>query len=105
MALTNLTNFMMVMLFYCIYALSSNAGFAAFQSLIVEQAPEYRGTAMSLTSAENSLGMALGAAIGEAVLLNFSYGVLETVLGVVGLVSMGLLQQLGSGPTRANGNA
>jgi DHA1 family inner membrane transport protein len=104
-AFTNLTSFLTVMFFYYLCALFSGAGFAAFQSLIVEQVPEYRGTVMSLTSAANSLGTALGAAIGGAILLNFSFGALGTVLGAVGLVSMGIMQQLGSDPTRTHGNA
>ncbi len=104
-AFTNLTNFLMVISLFYLCGLFSGAGFAAFQSLIVEQVPEYRGTVMSLTSAANSLGTALGAAIGGAILLSFSYGVLGIVLGVIGLVSMGLLQQLGSDPTRAHGDA
>jgi DHA1 family inner membrane transport protein len=104
-AFTNLTSFLPVMLCYYLCALFSGAGFAAFQSLIVEQVPEYRGTVMSLTSAANSLGTALGAAIGGVILLNFSFGALGAVLGAVGLVSMGILHQLGSDPTRVHGNA
>jgi len=104
-AFTNLTSFPTVMFFYYLCALFSGAGFAAFQSLIVEQVPEYRGTVMSLTSAANSLGTALGAAIGGVILLNFSFGALGAVLGAVGLVSMGILHQLGSDPIRVHGNA
>lgn len=104
-AYMNLSSFLPVMLFFYVSALFSGAGFAAYQSLIVEQVPEYRGTVMSLTSAANSLGTALGAAIGGAILLNFNYGVLGTVLGVVGIGSIGILQQLGSDPTRTTANA
>ena len=100
----NLSSFLPVMLFYCLSALFSGAGFAAYQSLIVEQVPEYRGTMMSLTSAANNMGMALGAAIGGAILLNFNYGVFGATLGVIGIVSVGLLQLLGSDPIRTPGN-
>ena len=100
----NLSSFLPVMLFYCLSALFSGAGFAAYQSLIVEQVPEYRGTMMSLTSAANNMGTALGAAIGGAILLNFNYGVFGATLGVIGIVSVGLLQLLGSDPIRTPGN-
>jgi predicted MFS family arabinose efflux permease len=103
-AFTNLSSFLPVMLFYYLCALFSGSGFAAYQSLIVEQVPEYRGTVMSLTSAANSLGTALGAAIGGAILLNFGYGVFGAVLGVIGVGAVGMLHQLGSDPTRALGN-
>lgn len=63
-AYMNLSSFLPVMLFFYVSALFSGAGFAAYQSLIVEQVPEYRGTVMSLTSAATSLGTALGAANG-----------------------------------------
>ncbi len=101
----NIPSLLPVLLIFYLSALSSGAGFAAFQSLIVEQVPEYRGTVMSLTSAANSLGTALGAAIGGAILLNFNYGILGTVLGVVGIGSVGILQQLGSDLTRTTANA
>ena len=80
--------------------LTSGASFAAFQSLLVEQVPEYRGTVMSLTSAANSLGAAIGAAIGGAILLNFSYSVFGIVLGIIGIGAMGVLHQFGIDPTR-----
>jgi len=98
-AFTNLSSFLPVMLFYYMCALFSGSGFAAYQSLIVEQVPEYRGTVMSLTSAANSLGTAIGAAIGGAILLNFSYGVFGAVLGMIGIGAVGILNWLGSDPT------
>lgn len=93
----------LVLLIFYLSGLSSGAGFAAFQSLLVEQVPEYRGTVMSLTSAANSLGAAIGAAIGGAILLNFSYSVFGIVLGVIGIGAMGVLYQFGTDPTRTPG--
>ncbi len=99
----NIPSLVPVLLIFYLSALSSGAGFAAFQSLIVEQVPEYKGTLMSLTSAANSLGTAIGAALGGVLLLNFSYGVFGAVLGIIGIVAVGILHQLVSDPTRATG--
>jgi len=99
----NISSLFPVLLIFYLSALCSGAGFAAFQSLIVEQVPEYRGTVMSLTSAANSLGTAIGATLGGALLLNFSYGVFGVALGIIGIGAVGILHQLVSDPTRAPG--
>ena len=49
-------------------------GYTASNHLTLMQVPQYRGTIMSLFSAANSLGLALGAAIGRMTLLSFDYG-------------------------------
>ncbi len=48
-------------------------GYTASNHLTLMQVPRYRGTIMSLFSAANSLGLALGAAIGGMILLSFDY--------------------------------
>jgi DHA1 family putative efflux transporter-like MFS transporter len=51
-------------------------GYTASNHLTLMQVPQYRGTIMSLFSAANSLGLALGAAIGGMILLSLDYGFL-----------------------------
>jgi DHA1 family inner membrane transport protein len=51
-------------------------GFTASNNLTLGQVPRYRGTIMSMFSAANSLGLALGAAIGGMFLLSFDYSFL-----------------------------
>ena len=63
-------------------------GYTASNHLTLMQVPRYRGTIMSLFSAANSLGLALGAAIGGMILLSFDYGLLGYGALVSGLVSV-----------------
>lgn len=53
-------------------------GYTASNHLTLMQIPQYRGTMMSLFTAANSLGLALGSAIGGMILLSYDYGFLGT---------------------------
>ena len=62
-------------------------GASAASSLTLEQVPKFRGTMMSLTSAAESLGSALGAALGGVILVLFNYSIMGSVLGALGIVA------------------
>jgi len=60
---------------------------SASNSLTLEQVPRFRGTMMSINSAAQSLGSALGGAVGGLALLSFDYEGLGSILGVMGIVA------------------
>jgi predicted MFS family arabinose efflux permease len=61
--------------------------FTASNNLTLIQVPNYRGTMMSLFSAANSLGLAIGAAVGGIILISFNYSFLGIGIGVFILLS------------------
>jgi predicted MFS family arabinose efflux permease len=61
--------------------------FTASNNLTLNQVPGYRGTVMSLFSAANSLGLAVGAAVGGFILLSYDYSFLGVGVGVFMLLS------------------
>lgn len=69
------------------------------QSLNLEQLPSFRGTMMSLTSAFANTGSAFGAALGGVVILNYSYRLLGTSLGIFGVASSIIYYTLTVDPT------
>ena len=70
------------------------------QSLSLEQAPAYRGSMMSLSTAGESLGSALGAGVGGYVLLMGDYWLIGLVLGIMGIVSAIIIQLYAIDPTK-----
>lgn len=56
-------------------------------SLTLEQVPKFRGTMMSINSAAQNLGSALGAGLGGFALVLFDYEVLGITLGAMGIVA------------------
>jgi MFS family permease len=62
-------------------------GASAANSLTLEQVPKLRGTMMSLTSAAQNLGSALGATLGGITLILFDYLIMSSALGALGLVA------------------
>ena len=75
--------------------LRRNAG----QSLSLEQAPGYRGSMMSLSTAGDSLGSALGAGLGGLALTAGGYRLVGLVLGVLGLLSSLIIRLYAVDPT------
>jgi predicted MFS family arabinose efflux permease len=61
--------------------------FTASNNLTLNQVPGYRGTVMSLFSAANSLGLAIGAAVGGFILLSYDYSFLGVGVGGFMLLS------------------
>jgi len=68
-------------------------------SLILEQVPEYRGTAMSVRQAALMLGTALGTGIGGLILLRYDWQMLGMALGAMGFVAAGIYHLLVTDPT------
>jgi predicted MFS family arabinose efflux permease len=60
---------------------------SAANILTLEQVPKFRGTMMSINSAALSLGNALGSALGGLALVLFSYEIMGSILGVMGIVA------------------
>jgi len=56
-------------------------------SFSLEQAPESRGTMMSINSAALNLGNAVGSAIGGFLLILFNYALMGSVLGLMGIMA------------------
>ena len=75
--------------------LRRNAG----QSLSLEQAPGYRGSMMSLSTAGDSLGSALGAGLGGLALTAGGYRLVGLALGVLGLLSSLIIRLYAVDPT------
>jgi DHA1 family putative efflux transporter-like MFS transporter len=76
-------------------------GVSAASSLTLEQVPKFRGTMMSLTSAAQSLGSALGAALGGLMLVWYDYLIMGSVLGALGIVAAIVFHFFSRDPTRA----
>ncbi len=72
-----------------------NAG----QSLSLEQVPRYRGSMMSLSTAGDSLGSALGAGLGGLVLTAEGYWMVGLALGVLGVLSSLIIRLYAVDPT------
>jgi len=71
-------------------------------SLTLEQVPKYRGTMMSVNSAAQSFGSALGTALGGTALIIFNifnYEALGTILGALGIVAAIIFYFLTTDPT------
>ena len=75
-------------------------GASASNSLTLEQVPKFRGTMMSLTSSAQSLGSALGAAIGGSMLILYNYRIMGTTLGALGILAAIVFYFLSIDPTR-----
>ena len=69
-------------------------------SLTMEQVPSYRGTMMSISSAIDNMGVALGAGLGGLMLLWYDYNVLGVVLGGAGMAASLLFHLLTREPTQ-----
>ena len=72
---------------------------SASSSLTMEQVPSYMGTMMSVSSAIDNMGVALGAGLGGLMLLWYDYNALGVVLGVAGIAASLLFQVLSREPT------
>ena len=75
-------------------------GASASNSLTLEQVPKFRGTMMSITSAAQSLGSALGAALGGSMLVLYNYRIMGGALGALGIVAAIVFYFLSIDPTR-----
>ncbi len=75
--------------------LRRNAG----QSLSLEQVPRFRGSMMSLSTAGDSLGSALGAGLGGLVLTTSGYRLVGLALGALGVFSSLIIRLYAVDPT------
>lgn len=85
------------------YALIGVA-YPASNSLTLEQVPRFRGTMMSLNSAAENLGMALGSGVGGLVLLAYDYELLGISLGALGIVAVLIYHARVIDPTETHSN-
>ncbi len=73
--------------------------FPVSNGLTLEQVPRFRGTMMSLNSAAESTGIALGSGLGGLVLLMYDYELVGTSLGALGVVAAFIYRSLVVDPT------
>ncbi len=79
----------------------------AYQAYVLEQAPKARSTMMSMRNIFSNLGEAVGAALGGALLiffsfdLSFSYQTVGLAFGTIGIVGSAVFFFLTKDPTRA----
>ena len=64
----------------------AGAMFSALGSLSPEQSPRFRGTMMSIHTAIQSIGSALGAGIGGPALIHFDYKLVGISLGILAAI-------------------
>jgi DHA1 family inner membrane transport protein len=72
--------------------------FSASASLELEQLPRFRGTMMSISAAMQSVGSALGAAIGGYVLLVYDYELVGISLGALAVIGAVIVHVLAVDP-------
>jgi len=100
MSYMNIPNLLAALIVGYIGCLFAGIRYTAATSLTLEQVPAFRGTMMSLYSAADSIGTALGAGIGGLVLLLYNYELLGTFLGAMGIAASVLLYLLAIDPTK-----
>jgi MFS family permease len=59
--------------------------FTSYNSLTLEQVPEFRGTMMSLSAASLGLGMAIGSGLGGLIFLEYGWRPVGPALGSIGI--------------------
>ena len=72
--------------------------FSTIGSLTLEQVPEFRGTLMSIRSASNSVGSALGSFLGGLALLWYGYELVGVFLGVTSILASIIIHFLAVDP-------
>ena len=100
-AFTYLPNLGLSLALFFLAAWFFGMGASASNSLTLEQVPRFRGTMMSLTSAAQSLGSALGATLGGLLLVLHNYRIMGSTLGALGIVAAIVFYFLSIDPTRA----
>ena len=95
----NLSLFTVSILVILVMSLMSGFRRNAGQSLSLEQVPRYRGSMMSLSTAGDSLGSALGAGLGGLVLTMGDYWLVGLVLGLLGVFSALIIRLYAVDPT------
>jgi predicted MFS family arabinose efflux permease len=73
---------------------------AAGPSLTLEQAPESRGTMMSMNTVFGSLGGAIGASLGGIALGQSGYIALGVAFGVLGITATSIIATLAKDPCK-----
>ena len=87
-------------LFLCLMsAITSGINSAAYNSLVLEQVPAYRGTMMSLSQFSFNLGTGLSNALGGVLLLAFDYGTMGS-LGITAIIATGIFYIFTIDPTQ-----
>ncbi|MHC4464502.1 MAG: MFS transporter [Planctomycetota bacterium] len=82
----NVSNVLFSLLFWLLSSFTSGMRYAAYNSIALEQVPDYRGSMMSLSQVTQDLGSFIGTGIGGAILVFASYDVLG-ILGVASIIA------------------
>jgi predicted MFS family arabinose efflux permease len=80
----NVPDVWLSLLFWLLSSFTSGVRYAAYNSIALEQVPDYRGSMMSLSQVTQDLGSFIGTGIGGVILVLASYD----VLGVLGAASI-----------------
>ena len=97
---TNLTNLWLSLALALLGYLFAGTLISASHSLALEQIPRYRGTMMSINSAAEKMGAALGAGVGGLLLLLYGWNLLGITLGAIGILAAVIYYLLVIEPTR-----
>ena len=97
---TNLSNLWLSLALALLGYLFAGTLISASHSLALEQIPRYRGTMMSINSAAEKMGAALGAGVGGLLLLLYGWNLLGITLGAIGILAAVIYYLLVIDPTR-----
>jgi predicted MFS family arabinose efflux permease len=97
---TNLSNLWLSLALALLGYLFAGILISASHSLALEQVPRFRGTMMSINSAAEKMGAALGAGVGGLLLLLYGWNLLGITLGVIGILAAVIYYLLVIDPTR-----
>lgn len=97
---TNAPNLWLALAFRFLGSMITGMLFTAVRSLALEQIQSFRGTMMSLNSAADNMGVALGAGVGGLILFWFDYKGLGLALGAMSITAALLFYLMVIDPTR-----
>ena len=99
-AYTNLDTLWIALILTFLGGAFSGISYTAYNSLTLEQVPEFRGTMMSLSAASMGLGMALGSGLGGLIFLKYGWRPVGPSLGAIGIFASMIFYFLTKDPTQ-----
>ena len=98
-AYINVPSLWLSLVFLIIATFTTSVKNTGYDSLTLEQVPEYRGTMMSLSQFSSNVAMALGNGLGGLILVAFDYGHMG-VLGITAIIAAFIFHFFTKNPTQ-----